>query len=172
MIKYLMLIVFTMLTNPLFSQKNWNVKALVGHGFFEGNHAGLACNINNYSIGFSYGELSNRYPCESGKAKIYMLNNSLYFGGINRYDFKTSYLCLNLRYLFYDKFSKSYKLFPINPGIGKEFYLSKKIGVDIKGGFYLIFLGQVTKKVNDYDLGFWIYPVMPNLAVSVFFRIP
>jgi hypothetical protein len=154
-----------------FSQNNSNVKLLIGQGLFQGAHAGISYNHRYYAIGVSYGKKSYKFPYEDGKGEVFSIDNNLYFRHINKFSYPSGYIYFNLQYLVYDEYVQTRTMFPLNLGIGKEFYLSKNIGIAVQGGTQLIFLGKTKYKVINNDLKFWIYPIMPDLAVRVFIRI-
>lgn len=152
-----------------FGQEKVNVSA--GFGLPELLNIGVRYQSNQTQIGLSIGSM----PLGSSRNIISILGDVYYhFGGFSKLSNRRPlYGRFGLNYLRDETESRIDKYLYLNMRLGRDFNLSKKVGIGIDAGaLFELYHQEIRKKPSsswlNIDFGF---PVIPSLGVGLFYKI-
>lgn len=152
-------------TLNIYSQKGFNVSA--GTGFPAIINISMHYNIEQYAIGITGGSWPNKDLLSvSSDIRIHIAGSSEYT------EIKPWYLLFNINYLRDNGNISDHKYYYFGFGVGKEFNLSKRIGLDLNLGLLgVISHEEIRKSCFDCPLGGVEVPVLPTITLGIFYRI-
>lgn len=156
------------LGNQLFGQEKVNISA--GFGFPELINLGVRYQIKQIQIGMSVGT----YPVKDEELMTISTSADIYyhFGGFSELSSRRPwYGRIGLNYLFYETKTFIDKSIGLGLRIGRDFNISKKIGIEIDTGvFSELYFDRKGKYPYEYDYnpGFNIYP---SFGIELFYRL-
>ena len=150
-------------TNQLLGQEKVNVSA--GIGSMELINVGVLFQGNQNQLGFSFGFI----PDKDGGAFSFAGDVYYHFGGSSDLSDRHPWFA-RFGMLYLRTESKTYidKYVFLNLRVGRDFNLSKKIGIVLDAGpmIQLFTLESENKPSSD-----WNFPVYPGLGIKLFYRI-
>ena len=163
----LFLVSLIVIGSPLQGQKSLNIYS--GLGLPELFNAGVRYQMMQNQAGLGAGAL-----LFSGSESIYTVSADFYhhFGGTSEISTRRPwYWRIGLNY-FHDETKYSiYEYFYLCSGIGREFNLSRRFGLEIDlGGVFQIAYKETVKIPHTDFLGL-DFPVLPGFGVEFFYRI-
>ncbi|SIN65344.1 hypothetical protein [Algoriphagus halophilus] len=174
---YLFLIITSLFSwiNQVYGQEKLNIST--GFGLPELLNIGMRYQIDQTQIGLSVGSL----PLGSNESVVSISGDFYYhFGGFSELSNRRPWFGrIGLNYLRDETESIIHKDFYLNTRIGRDFNISKKIGIEIGIGAIFILSDKEINKNTSNSAGTWTggwtfdldFPVLPSLGIGLFYRI-
>ncbi|MBN2016702.1 MAG: hypothetical protein JW794_00990 [Candidatus Cloacimonetes bacterium] len=147
-----------------------HIDFFIGMGFPEFINIGMRYHASQMQFGLSYGFLPlDDEPCTSITGDIYF-----HFAGKPKHTSrKPWYSKFGLSYVKDKQVSGTSSYIYSNFRIGREFFISKKIGVGADVGFGIELSKEITETQEtsswfNFDLDF---PIMPCISINIFYHI-
>jgi hypothetical protein len=154
-------------SNQLFGQEKVNVS--VGMGLPEFLNVGVRYQLDQAQIAFSLGSMP------VGGESIFSAGGDVYYhwgGKAESVQRRPWYGRIGLSYLRDETESLVDKYLYLNIRIGRDFNISRKLGIEIDAGaIYQLFKDETIKKTSsgwDFDFEF---PILPSFGVGLFYRL-
>jgi hypothetical protein len=147
--------VFSFCNNQIFGQEKINIS--LGIGFPEAINIGLRHQLNQTQFGVSVGS----FPAED--ESIFSISGDVFyhFGGFSGFSTRRPwYIRTGLNY-FRDEKISLFEYSYLNLRVGRDFNISKKIGIEFDWGIGLRLM----------DTSGWDIPVMPSFGLGLFCRL-
>lgn len=149
------------------AQKN-NLKLNAGYGIWQGFHKGFDLFYDDFSMGMDIGSSFNTGQLQ-GNSLTLALDNQYYFGKHNRFHRKNWSVAGRIIYWYLDDELAIWNTFQFCPALGRNFQVSKKLGLTLDfGPSVLLFTNREDK--TEARSG-WLHPIMPEMKIQ-FFRFP
>jgi hypothetical protein len=162
------ILIFTLLSQSLFSQKDHTLVCNVGYGYYETFTLGLKYYLNpEHNIGIAAGS-------------SFMINNEMYYSVMfednialfrsDRDNFNNYKWFLTGKLLYWDMEDKYYRwnVLSLSPALTRRFRINERISLTADlGPLFNIVLESYRK---TYEALGWPYHVMPNIRVLVNYR--
>jgi len=162
---------FLLISYSVFGQENNNIfETKIGYGYYQGFNIGL-----NYfyteklKIGVGLGSYLGLPPLENEKHFNFQIENTLYFGNINKQNFGGWYFNQQLMYWEQRKSNNSWKIMSLGLNIGKTIPITERIGIDIELGpaFNLVLDNNRDPSVEKSG---WMWPILYNGRVQLTYK--
>jgi hypothetical protein len=163
----LLIIVQILLAGSTLFAQTKGFKTNIGYGIWESFHGGFDLRLKNYSVGIDIGTSFKTLPFDHKYYSI-TLDNTYFWGKVNKYDIKSWYF--DARLVYWNSFepNTTWKVLQICPSIGREFNLTKSTGINLDLGPAILLYGSRLSK-NGEKVG-WIYPIYPEFRIEFFYR--
>jgi len=165
--KYIQKIIFVLLfiTFQSYSQENYKITAGIGYG--ELLNIGVLYHLDQTELGLNFGTWPNE------KVLSILTSIKMHFGIESNYSkIKPWYLLLGINYIYEDSRTKIFNYYYGVLRLGREFNISRKIGISIDLGI----MGKISEKtiikkeligpLGGIDIFF-----LPNLSTSLYYRL-
>lgn len=140
-----------------------------GFGVPELYNIGMRYQIDQTQVGFSVGGV----PFNSD-GKIFSISGELYYhfaGDTKLSDRRPWFLKMGLTYLRDENEKAINKTSYLNTRLGRDFFLSKNIGIQIDGGAIFQLSSKTIRKKPSSGLFSIDFPVLPSFGIELFFQL-
>ncbi|MCB0456624.1 MAG: hypothetical protein KDC91_02695 [Flavobacteriaceae bacterium] len=155
-------------THQFFGQEKFNVS--IGTGFPELLNLGVRYQFNQSQLGLNLGTV----PLGKNNAYYSLSSDYFYhFGGQSKLTHRRPwYARAGLSYIHSEGEYEILKILFFNPRIGRDFNISKKIGVNFDIGLiFELYRDEIEKKQHDSLLTFESPITFPSLGFGIFYRL-
>jgi hypothetical protein len=150
----------------LYGQKN-TLNFRAGYGYYQGIHIGANYfYAENLNLGIGIGSHFGLPPLEDDDHYNLILENNLHFGNLTRFNKKPWIFGQQIMYWVQGSSSVRWKILSFSPTIGREFAVSKNIGLAFEVGPAFNLVVDVDRNPTDEITG-WMWPVLYNGRVQL-----
>lgn len=133
-----------------------------GYGYYQGFNVGLNYfYTENLKCGLGLGSHLNLSPFENQNHFNIQLENTLFFGNLNKHNIRAWYFNQQLMYWEQGRIDERWKIMSLGLNIGRTISITKRIGLALELGPALNWVVDIKRDPLDPAVG-WMWPVLPN----------
>lgn len=171
-VSILFLSLVILLSGSAYGQENKNrFETKTGYGYYQGFNIGLNYfYIEKLKLGLGLGSHLNLPPLENENHFNIQIENTLYFGKLNKQNVGGWYFNQQLMYWTQGQINYRWKIISLGVNIGKTIPITDKIGIDLELGpaFNLV---VDTKRDPSVEPSGWMWPVLYNGRIQFTYKM-
>ncbi len=152
-----------LISHSVEGQENRNrFEAKLGYGYYQGFNIGLNYfYTKNLKIGFGLGSHLDLPPLENEKHFNIQIENTLFFGKLNKQRVGGWYFNQQLMYWEQGLSDNRWKIMSLGLNIGRTISITKRIGMDLElGPAFNLVVG--IKRDPEVEQSGWMWPILYN----------
>jgi hypothetical protein len=141
-----------------------------GYGYYQGFNIGLNYfYTKNLKIGFGLGSHFNLPPLENEKHFNIQVENTLFFGKLNKQNVGAWYFNQQLMYWEQGLSDNRWKIMSLGLNIGRTISITKRIGMELELGPAFNLVADI-KRDSEVEQSGWMWPILYNFRAQLTYK--
>lgn len=160
-----------LISHSVYGQENRNrFETKFGYGYYQGFNIGLNYfYTKNLKLGLGLGSYFNVPPLENENHFNIQVENTLFFGKLNKQNVGAWYFNQQLMYWEQGQCDDRWKIMSLGLNIGKTITITKRIGLDLEFGPAFNLVVDIKRDPLVEESG-WMWPILYNGRVQLTYK--